>query len=166
MSCKLLYNRKYSFCFGGYTAYRGETRYKCEQRRLNGWLTSDTLGQPLASIVSARTVIGQLEQWLSRNALNTSGGLSGGRSRRHPPPPPPRSGSQKQKNRPDLGRNMLQNASFEASDIIFFRGSMPPGPSRAYETDCGVYIFLKELAPPPPPRLSIPGSATEYTLHG
>ena len=55
---------------------------------------------------------------------------------------------------------MIQNTSFEASDF-FFRGggSMPPDPSRTYEAGCGVYKFLKKSAPPPP-RLSIPGSAT------
>ena len=35
---------------------------------------------------------------------------------------------------------------------------MPPDPYRTYEAGYGVYKFLKKSAPPP--RLSIPGSAT------
>ena len=51
---------------------------------------------------------------------------------------------------------MIQNTSFEASDLFFPGG----GGARTYEAGCGVYNFLKKSAAPPPPRLSIPGSAT------
>ena len=49
---------------------------------------------------------------------------------------------------------MIQNTSFEASDLFFYGGgggSMPPDLSRTYEAGCGVYKFLKKSAAPPPP---------------
>ena len=80
------------------------------------------------------------------------------------PPPPSRSESQKQKKRPDLGRNMLQNALFEASDIILFRGSMPRAPleHRRLAVECVIFFKKSAHAPPPPPRLSIPRSASGF----
>ena len=82
---------------------------------------------------------------VTQNLTAISGGSRGGRSGRAPP----RSGCQKQKKRPDLGLNMLQNASFLRFHF-FSGGSMPTGPSRAYETGCGLYKFLNKSAPPLP----------------
>ena len=68
-------------------------------------------------------------------------------------PTSPRSRSQKQKKRPCLGRNMVQNASFEALNFKIFRT-----PVKHIISGCGVYKCLQKSAPPVC-RL-IPGSAT------
>ena len=94
----------------------------------------------------------------------TSGGSRGGwgaAGARTPPPP-----RKKTPKRPDFGQNMLQNASFEALDIKIFQGSMSPYPSRAYKRltlPAVVSIFWSswKKSATPPPRLSIPRSATE-----
>ena len=74
----------------------------------------------------------------------------GGRSRRGPPP------VQGPKNN---NNNMLQNASFEALVFKIFQGMLPPDPSRAYKNKYE-NKFLKKIGAPPP-RLSIPGTATD-----
>ena len=61
------------------------------------------------------------------------GDPEGERSWRPPPPPLPVQDPKNKQKRPDFGQNMLQNASFEASDFKIFQVNMPPGPSGAYK---------------------------------
>ena len=70
----------------------------------------------------------------SEMQIGSSGGSGGGGA-----PPPTLFSVPKTKKLPYLGRNMLQNASFEALDFKF---------SRAYETGCEMFNFLKKSAPP------------------
>ena len=84
---------------------------------------------------------------------NPEGGAAG----ISPPPPPPH---------PVQGHKNKQNdyASFEALDCKIFRERMPPDPLEytCISDSCGVYKLLQKSAPPPPPRLSNPGSATDH----
>ena len=54
------------------------------------------------------------------------------------------------KNRPYFRRNMVQNASFDALDFNFFRGSMPRTPLEHSHISafCDVYKLLQISAPP------------------
>ena len=88
--------------------------------------------------------------------------LEGGRSRR---PPPPRSESQKQKNEHVSAEIWSRMRRLRPHILKFSRGACPRTPLEHISVSYGVYKFILAKISAPP-RLSIPGSATDVWHNG